>query len=293
MTDESVDDLLGDVATEEAGPRLGMFVSAEVERILAVVRADATDTHYKDEEIGPRAEALYAVTEPLARMSAAAGYWAPSSTARLWSGAFAALMPGQRTGGVAARWEQLAIYPAALVAYSLGIGASAARHYDHLASLFTTQVPNERNEWRPLVELVHPYAVDERTGVHLREARSKLTPFSDHLHAVVRPLFRELLPRDGHFEREFDRFELLLALAYYQLLGGKGADTWVPLGRVRRLGRYNENASRQILEEPGHPAQPTAELQRLMGCALESIDDTTAGFHAAVAKQLSQIIFAG
>lgn len=261
-----------------------------MERILAVVRADATNTHYKDEDVASRAEALFAATEPIARLSAAAGYWAPASTTSLWSGFLAALMLGRQSTGVAASWEQMARYPAVLVTYSLGIGASAARRWDVLAPLLTTQVPNERNEWQQLVELIHPYTIDERNGAHLRDARSKLTPLSDHLHAVLRPFFREVMPADGHFEREFDRFELLLALAYYQVIRGRDADTWVPLGRVRRLGRYNANASRQILETPG-PAQPAAELLRLMGA--ESIEQTTAGFHAAVSKQLSHIIFTG
>lgn len=74
MRDESVHDLMDEIATAAAGPRLARFVSTEAERILGVVRADATNTHYTDEEVARRAEALYAATEPLARISAAVGY---------------------------------------------------------------------------------------------------------------------------------------------------------------------------------------------------------------------------
>lgn len=221
--------------------------------------------------MAPRVQALFQAAERLAGISAWAGYWAPSSTVALWSGALAAMTPGRHTGGVSEAWQQLAIYPAALVAYSLGLGGALARRYDLLAKLFTSVVPNERNEWRPLVEVIHPYSIDERLGVHLREVRSKATPFSDHLHAVIRPAFIEQLPRQDHFDREFDRFELLLALAYYHLLSGTGSEAWVPLGRVRRLGRYREEVTRDFLEDQGSAVQPAAELLRLIGADQASI----------------------
>jgi hypothetical protein len=156
------------------------------------------------------------------RVSAAAGWWAPLSTVRLWGGVLAALMPGRQSGGVSGVWEQLATYPACLVAYSLGIAASAARRYDVLAWTLTVPVPNERSEWRPLVELIHPYTINERVGPHLRDVKFQPSPLSDHLHTVIRPLFGDLVPRDEHFEREFDRFEMLGGLARYYLAGARG-----------------------------------------------------------------------
>jgi len=123
---------------------------------LAAVHTDAADTQYQPEQIAPRVDALLEATEGIARLSAVAGYWAPPSTTRVWAGILAALVPGRRSGGVSDPWEQLASYPAVLVAYTFGIGASAARRYDQLAWLFATALHNDRNEWRPLVELIHP-----------------------------------------------------------------------------------------------------------------------------------------
>lgn len=123
---------------------------------MAAVHTDAADTQYQPEQIAPRVDALLEATEGIARLSAVAGYWAPPSTTRVWAGILAALVPGRRSGGVSDPWEQLASYPAVLVAYTFGIGASAARRYDQLAWLFATALHNDRNEWRPLVELIHP-----------------------------------------------------------------------------------------------------------------------------------------
>lgn len=128
-------------------------------------------------------------------------------------------------------------------------------------------------------------------GLHLPDAQFKLSPLSNHLHVVTRPFFQELMPRAEHFEREFDRFELLGGLARYGLSGARGAEAWVLLGRVLRLGRYDDDASRKLLEGEAGSAHGGPELLRLIGCDPSTLDETIDGFHTAVAKQVSQVLF--
>lgn len=289
MSDQPIEDLALQIAGARAGPRVAGYLSEQLGRILEVVRADASNTQYSSEQIAPRADALLSAAERMARLSAAAGWWAPASTVHLWGGTLAALMPG-RQSTVTDVWEQLATYPVVLLAYSLGIGASASRRYDILGWLFASALPDARNEWRPLVELIHPYTIDERVALHLRDVQFQPSPLSDHLHAVTRPLFSELLPRDDHFEREFDRFELLDALAHYHLSGAKGPDAWVPMGRALRHGRYVQNPTQKLLTDEGSPAQAAPELLRSIGCNPSAVEETISGFHAAAAKQLSRAL---
>lgn len=291
VSDQPLEDLGLEIADPTAGPRVARYLSGELSHILDAIRADPSTTQYQVGQVAPRAEALLAATEPMTRLSATAGWLAPLATVRLWGGVLVALMPGRQAGGVSGTWEQLATYPACLVAYSLGMGASAARRYDVLAWIFAAPLPNERNEWRPLIEMIHPYTINERVGPHLRDVKFQPSPLSDHLHTVIRPFFGDLLPRDEHFEREFDRFELLGGLAHYHLSGATGAEAWVPLGRALRLGRYVDNAAHKILTDEGASSDAAPELLRLMGCDSAATDETIKGFHAAVGKQLSQALF--
>lgn len=105
-----------------------------------------------------------------------------------------------------------------------------------------------------------------------------------------RPWFAELVPDDDDFARQFDRFETLSALARYWINGSPRPDTWVYLGRLRRQGRYLENATVSLLAEQGRDSA-THALLRSLGCPDDEISAALEGFHAAARNVLAQVIF--
>ncbi len=79
------------------------------------------------------------------------------------------------------------------------------------------------------------------------------------------------------------------ALARYWLDGSTRPDTWVYFGRLRRFGRYLEDAAVNLLSEPGREP-PAIGLLRALNCPEDDMPATLDGFHAAARKVLAQFV---
>ncbi|MBA3687600.1 MAG: hypothetical protein H0W81_02000 [Chloroflexi bacterium] len=275
-----------------AGPAEGSRIAAvalrEVASVLAGIQSATAEPPDTVEDLHVQAAALQAATEQLARLSAAVGYWSPPMTASAWERLWPTLLSEHASTRTHGMVSELAAYPASLAAYAFGIGAVAAGRYERVATLLSTPIPSDNRPWRPLIEVVSPYLLGDRGAVQLPGATSRIWPFSDHVHSVARPWFADLVPDDADFERQFDRFETLSALARYWLDGPPRADAWVYLGRLRRHGRYLDDATVNLLTEPGRQS-PATELLRTLGCPEDEMSTTLEDFHAAARKVLAQV----
>lgn len=277
-------------ADAAAGPRVAAVAADEVATVVAAIQAVVSEPPDTAEKLVASAATLEAETEPLARLSAAIGFWSPPPTANIWERLWPALLAKHASANVDGLTSALAAYPACIVAYAFGVGAVAADRQKRVASLLTSLVPAEHRAWRPLIEEVTPYLIGDQAAVHLPGAANRIWPFSDHMHSVLRSWFTDLVPDDEDFARQFDRFETLSALARYWLSGPQRADAWVYLGRLRRYGRYMEDATVSLLAEPGREPSAAA-LLRTLGCPDEEISVHLDGFHAAANKVMAQVIF--
>lgn len=78
------------IADPARGPEVSRLLRTALEGAVEAIRAeDVSGVPFSEEEFVRRADALRDATDELATMSALAGYWAPQSTARLWSHALA------------------------------------------------------------------------------------------------------------------------------------------------------------------------------------------------------------
>lgn len=144
------------VADPAAGPRVAAFAVREAVTAVAAIEAVVAEPPDTGEKLAASAAQLRAVTESLARLSAAVAFWSPSSTARAWERLWPSLLARHASAHSHGLASELAAYPACLAAYAFGIGATAAGRYARLATLLTSSVPAENRPWRPLIEVVNP-----------------------------------------------------------------------------------------------------------------------------------------
>jgi hypothetical protein len=93
--------------------------------------------------------------------------------------------------------------------------------------------------------------IDHDVAKSMPGMQRQLTPFSDRLATTTRPWTPIL--SDMLFELEFDRFEFLVGLAFYDLRHAKYGN-WAPTGRVTWRGRYGGGVGQLMLAELAEPA---------------------------------------
>jgi hypothetical protein len=148
-------------------------------------------------------------------------------------------------GGGTVVWLHLRWYPLAVLIYAAGIAALAARRFDLLSAAFNPRLQLEsRSTSEALVNAVmNP--LDELNFKVLPGHDRDRFPRSEHLFATLRGPLDRLLFLGASYEPLFDRFEVLLALAYADLCDPKGeGDVWGPFGRFT----YKQNRSNSPMD---------------------------------------------
>lgn len=127
---------------------------------------------------------------------------------------------------------KLRSYPASLLFCASSLGAIAGRDYKALREVFEAEVPHQTDASKKLPAVLELYP-----GAALPAELLKLvnetgrTPASDHVFALLRDDFRELLPDDEEYSAVFDRFEYLVSLVNIDLRNKLGNILWAPTGR--------------------------------------------------------------
>ena len=287
---EPPETLSAGIADPTRGPEIAELVFHELAPIFAAIRADdvGPQVPFSDEELLRRSGALASATDRLARLSALAGRWAPIETARLWSQALAALLGVRDRGNGFPPWLEMLQYPALLVEYAFGLGATIGRRYDNLAIVLTAPTPDARKDWLPAALQLNPATIDERVAIKLPGGKPRW-PLSDHLMTVARPWFAEMVPSDALFDREFDRFEVLLCLVCYDLRRADKERTWAPIGRFARFGHYDRAIHDELIGESRQDATTSALLDALRAGDPDRLATSMSGFEEHVRRILGQI----
>lgn len=278
------------IADPAQGPQVADVLMAELGRVLeAIGEQDVSGVPYSDSELARRVGALGTATDQLARLSATSGYWAPVETARLWPQVLAALL-GSRERGTGLRfWLELVAYPALLVLYAFGLGASIGRRHEALALALTAPAPSTSDRWEPAIIQVNSASFHEDMATKMPGAKSRRWALSDHLFEASRPWFADIVPLDALFEREFDRFEILASLVYFDLQRGEDKRGWSPIGRFARHGRYDQQISQELIAEARRVATETNLLGSLVVADGDRVAATLAGFDHHVTRALAQV----
>lgn len=225
------------------GPELQQLLTTATttlaERLVAHEFEPATP--FTPDELVWRLEAYEALTAPLAAAWATLGWWSPSPSASLATALMGHLAAVRDRGSGVRPWLDLYAYPALLLFYAFGLRAMTARRSDNLALLLQQPLLDARKKLRPAVlELNHAAVVPHDVARSMAGMERMLTPMSDRLATITPPWIT--IPSDPMFEMEFDRFELLVGLVYYDLRRDEFGD-WAPMGRFTWRGRYGEGVS--------------------------------------------------
>jgi hypothetical protein len=248
---ERVESLAADASR---GPELQSLLTAEARSVAERLLSDEFEpgTAFTADELVRRIESYEALTAPLGRAWGTLGWWTPPASARGAVGLIGYLAAVRDRGSGIRPWLDLYAYPALLLFYAFGLGASAARRFDNLAVLFDQPVPDARGQLQPaVVELNHPAVIDHDVAKTMPGMQRQLTPFSDRLATTTRPWTPIL--SDMLFGLEFDRFEFLVGLACYDVRHAEYGN-WAPTGRFTWRGRYGGGVCQAMLAELAEPA---------------------------------------
>ena len=106
---------------------------------------------------------------------------------------------------------------------------------------------------------------------------------------LLRPSFGTLVPSDQLFDREFDRFELLLSICYFSSTHGESGSGYVPAGKFGRFGRYGRAFHKEAIVEMRQAANQRSLLDDLEQGALEGTAKTLAAYDAGIQRILNQV----
>ena len=112
------------------------------------------------------------------------------------------------------------------------------------------------------------------------------TPMSEYLYKILQPKLDDILFIGKSYDKSFDEFEVLFALAVGDLRKQSGKDVWGPIGRFGWKGRRDENStlSRFIAEAQALGENWEPIKAGLFGGKLERFNEVSKEFQQNIAK---------
>jgi hypothetical protein len=227
------------------------LVSEEVRRVLASISHERFPTQGGEtptaEIFNRRVKSFEAAMETLTPMAVEAGRWAEKEHQDVWLNALSHLTASRAVNGGYTVWLELERYPATLFLYALGVMTVYAKKLEFLHDLITISVAREHHENKFVVDLLPAACLFENDGVPkwLSGMEARRVPVSDWLCVWLKPFLKNAFPTEKAYELCFDKFEILLALAYGYRSGRPPEWYWVPPGAFA----YRNDNRTKILSE--------------------------------------------
>jgi hypothetical protein len=189
-------------------------------------------------------------------------------------------------------WLQLRWYPVLVLMYAAGIAALSAKRYDALQVVLATSVRadqassgNEALLTRTIEALLHVNDNFKALPGHEKDRY----PRSEHLFQSLGPTLDEALFLGEDYERLFDRFEVLAALAFADFRDPSGeGDCWGPPGRFAYKNRYSGSPMATLLAEAEAEGQGWPLLStRLFGGKSERFLKVAQGYQQLLSRHIS------
>lgn len=181
-------------------------------------------------------------------------YWGSKKHEKIWIESIKRIAnpTGERKGNNL--WIQMRLYPALLLFYAGGIASIINQKYTCFHQiLFNVKIREHIYDTDAIPAIIKFNVFKDFQGISkgLLGKKGHPTTFNDHIFKILRELFREYILNDFEYEKEFDRFEYLLALIYCDLKIQSNHDIFsLPLGRFWWRIRSNKfNIIKEIDKE--------------------------------------------
>jgi hypothetical protein len=206
------------------------LVKEERERVHRVLSSDRFPMHSVQpttEEIAKRIADYESLTELIRDTIITGCYYGESHHAPLWIACIERIanLPEPQPGYEV--WRNLRHYPTLLLIYGGGIAAMAGGNYETLVGLITKPTFRAINHEEAILERINAMRVLDVRLAQTLPGMARGTPVSQHLETLLREPFRDLLPDERVYQKTFDLFEYLLAMAFMDQTDHL---SWAPVG---------------------------------------------------------------
>ena len=207
------------------------------------------------ESVTERVRRYEAACSTLLAMATVGGRWVKEEEEhyRLWQQALEHLGSTTSSGGLDF-WLNLKRYPAMLLLYALGLGATEANRLRFLGRMLGTIIHREHREDVPAVEILPPFCFLSTEGRMMRLLEGmdrRKVPLNDWIHETLQPYAERIIRDNNRYTLVFDKLEILMALSYARYKDKWSEWYWAPPGafihrdenRVRILREIKESLS--------------------------------------------------
>ena len=237
------------LANDSSSIELHDFVIEEVRRFLSGTSEDnfKAQGQFSKDELLERISKYEDLSNDLAVLAACIAYWAKPTHKAILQKILARSTDRLELQGGLVVWGNLRWYPLILELYCAGIAAVEGKRYDSLASIFYSTVSSSEYKQQDeffveavangILELTRADVFKQLPG-HDRH----YAPMSEYLFKILQPKLDDILFIGKSYEKSFDEFEVLFALAVVDLRKQRNQHVWGPVGRFGWKHRGSDNA---------------------------------------------------
>lgn len=175
------------------------------------------------------------VVNDLALIASCMSYWGRPVHNALFQKIFSRVTDNIDTSGGMSNLLAMRIYPLIIAAYCAGIAAVEGGRYDSLAVMFNTAVDIVEYGTQPqlVIDLLSQgiSEIGQSIFKQLPGHERNRVPMSEHLYKELQPKLDDILFIGRNYERSYDDFEVLLALACADRKLKRSDRIWGPIGR--------------------------------------------------------------
>lgn len=197
-----------------------------------------------------RVTAYNGAMQTLGAMAIHAGYWSEDTQGGVWRRALELVHDlKEESGQQFHAWEGLVHFPSSMLLYALGIGAVQRGNLTLLRELFLgeTRANNRELTFAEVLPPACAYNEDHGPAQFLIGYQRHGHAMNKYLHDQLRPHFLRLIPREKAYTLAFDKFEILLALAFTHHQNRSKDNFWAPPG----LWFHHPENREQVFKEIG------------------------------------------
>jgi hypothetical protein len=175
------------------------------------------------------------ISSDLAIMTACIAYWAKGSHMPLLQKIFSRMtdrLIESKTGSI--RWLQLRWFPLINVFYYAGISAVENKQYDVLNNIFSMKITSYSDKVVSFAQAMGECLLEftrQELFKNLPGYEGKRVPMNEYLFKIIQPKLDDILFIGKNYEKSFDEFEVLFALAVVNIRMQNGESVWGPVGR--------------------------------------------------------------